>query len=81
MAGVWQTKDKNGRPHRLWRYWFTDWQGKRRYGTGTTSKTESVRAARKLEEEHREIRLGLRPCPMAAREPKKFSAARQEYLD
>ncbi len=82
MAGVWQTKDKNGRPHTLWRYWFIDWEGKRRSGTGTTSKTNTLKAARKKEEEHREIKMGMRPRPQLAKsQPKRFSDICQEYLD
>ncbi len=68
---------------RLWRFWFMDWQGKRRSGTGTgtVNKSDTLRLARKLEEEHREIKVGLRPRPQTEQKQKTFSEVRQEYLD
>src|SRR5690242_7453937 len=81
MAGVWRTKDKNGRPHKLWRYWYLDCDAKRRSGTGTTSKVDTLKAARRLEEEHREIKMGIRPRPQTGDTQRlQFSEIREEYV-
>ena len=36
---------------------YTDWRGKQKKFTGTTNPKETLRLARKLEDEHREMRL------------------------
>lgn len=59
MAGVKRSYGKNGKPHPSWRFWFIDSDGRRKWGTGTANKTETLRIAQKLEEEHRLKRLGI----------------------
>ncbi len=63
MARVYQTFDKDGKPHPKWRFSFTDWQGKRKSQTGYPSKKQTERLAAKVEREHEEIRKGYRPPP------------------
>lgn len=43
--------------------WFYDKDGKRRFFTGTHSKRETDRLAHRLEDEHRQIRMGYAPEP------------------
>ena len=81
MAGVRKTQDRDGRPHRKWRFWFTDWQGKRQWKTGTASKAKTLTMAQRLEDEHRQIRLGYRPPPRRAARKFPFDEIKTEYLD
>lgn len=66
MAGVRRTKSSDGSEHPKWRFWYIDYTGKRRWGTGVENKTKTLGMARKLEAEHRDIRVGLRPMPNEA---------------
>ena len=79
MAGVRQTEGKTGK-HLNYRFWFKNWQGKRQWGTGTGSKADTLAMARKLEDEHRQIRLGYRPPPTECRQPHSFAEVMEEYL-
>ncbi len=79
MAGVRQTKRNDGTRHVKWRYWYLDLDGKRRWGTGTQNKAQTLRFARKLEEEHKEIRLGLRPKPHKNAN-RSFEEVKEDYL-
>lgn len=38
MAHVFQTFDKNGKPHPRYKFEYRDWKGRKRKATGTTSK-------------------------------------------
>jgi len=81
MAGVCRTKDKNGKPYPNWRFWFMNYRGEREWGTGTPRRDQTLRMAQKLEQDHREVRLGYRPAPMdSARDTKPFDEAVEEYL-
>ena len=62
MAGV----RKNSRPGGKFQGWFTDGAGKRRFFAGTRSRAETLRMAERLEDDHRQIRLGYRPTPQSA---------------
>ncbi|MFC1762975.1 tyrosine-type recombinase/integrase [Planctomycetota bacterium] len=62
MAGVRKTK-KSGKYHG----WYYDHRGKRKYFSGTPRKKETLDIAQRLEDEHRQIRLGYRPVPSSAR--------------
>ena len=46
-----------------WRFWYIDYKGRRRWGSGTTRKAETLALARQYAEEHRQIRMCLRPVP------------------
>ena len=80
MPGVRRTKDRKGRPHKNYRFWFVDWQGTRRWMTGTTIKRETLAMAQRLEDEHREIRLGFRPPPRLSDRKHLFADIVSEYL-
>ncbi len=82
MAYVFRTKKSDGKYHPKYRFQYTDWQGKRRTATGTTSKAETARVAAQLEAEHDLIRKGLRPPPKTSTEHGKrpFAEVREEYL-
>ena len=56
MAGARKKASPSGR----YQGFFIDHTGKKRYFTGSTRRTETLRIARKLEEDHRQIRLGYR---------------------
>ena len=83
MAHVFQTFTRDGRPHPRWRYQFTDWQGRRRTATGTTSEIETRRKATAIQAEHFDIRKGLRPAPNSAQRHSRdlLSLVVNEYLD
>ncbi len=57
MAGVRKKPRKNGK----YQGWFTDQNGKRKFFEGTKNRAETRRMADRLEDEHRQIRLGYRP--------------------
>ena len=80
MAGVRRTKDRNGKFHKNWRFHFVDYRGKRKWGTGTSSKSDTLRAAQALEEEHRLIRLGYRPLPKSSEKARAFDDVVSEYI-
>jgi len=87
MAGVWQTFDKNGKPHPKWKFWYKDWQGKKANGTGTDDKEETLEQALMLEEKdaklRRRIHLGLCEAPTSAEiaKPRQVSEVIDEYLE
>jgi len=62
MAGVRKTPKKSGK----YQAWFVDHAGKRKFFTGTQRKSETLKIARRLEDEHKQIRLGYRPVPTTA---------------
>ena len=62
MAGV-RSKPLSSGKHRGF---FVDMSGKQKLFTGTASKAETLRMAQRLEDEHRQIRLGYRPAPASA---------------
>ena len=62
MAGVRSNPQPNGK----FVGWFMDMNGKQRFFAGTTKKAETEQMAARLEDEHRQIRLGYRPAPKSA---------------
>ena len=58
-----------------------DYHGKRRFFTGTRKEAETRRMAERLEDEHRQIRLGYRPEPTRADEHSRrpFAEVAAEY--
>ncbi len=78
MAYVHRTHNKNGKPHPRWRFQYRDWQGRKRKGTGTTSKTETERIAAKIEAKQAAIRSGHLPRPKPKDRP--FDEASAAYL-
>jgi len=82
MAYVYQTFDKNGKAHPLYRYQYTDWMGHRRATTGYSSRAKTEQLAARTQFEHDEIRRGHRPPPKSwnrhAKRP--FKEVADEYL-
>jgi integrase len=62
MAGVRSKPLRSGK----YRAWFIDHTGEQRHFTGTRNKTQTRRIAERLEDEHRQIRLGYTPRPHAS---------------
>ena len=59
MAGVRNMPTAGGK----FQGWFVDYRGKRKFFAGTKSRTAILRMAERLEDQHRQIRLGYRPVP------------------
>ena len=78
MAGVRSKPKKGGK----FQGWFTEANGKRKYFTGTRSRSETQHMAERLEDEHRQVRLGYRPVPKATDKHKTldFCSVKEEYL-
>ena len=77
MAGVRNKPLSSGK----YRGFFVDMSGKQKLFTGTVSKAETLRMAQRLEDEHRQIRLGYRPAPASAdkHRARPFAKAAAEY--
>jgi integrase len=80
MAGIRRRKDKHGKPRPYFEAWFIDWRGKQKFFKGTTNSKETLAMARRLEEEHRQIRMGYRPAPKKSDELHLFRDVADEYL-
>ena len=78
MAGV---RSKR-RPGGKYQGWFINYRNLREWFTGTGKKTETLRIAQKLEDEHRQIRLGYRDLPSSASRflAREFREVTDEYL-
>ena len=78
MAGVRKKPKNNGK----FQAWFVDFTGKRKFFTGTQRRTETLKIAQRLEDEHKQIHLGYRPAPKSAQKHrnKPFEEATGEYL-
>ena len=62
MAGVRKKPTKGG----LYQAWYTESTGKRCFFTGTHDADETLRMAHRLEDDHRQVRLGYRPTPSSS---------------
>ena len=80
MPTVFQTKDRNGVPHRNWRFKYIDYQGERKTATGLPTKEQTKKLANKIQMEQDEIRNGLRPAPKESDKPRPFEVVVAEYL-
>src|SRR5438067_989868 len=80
MPTIFQTNDRNGRPHRNWRIKYIDFNGKRKTITGLPSKTETEKLAWKIQAEQDEIRKGLRAPPKESEKKHLFADIVAEYL-
>ena len=61
--------------------WFTDGGGKRKFFTGTRSRSETLKVARRLEDESRQVRLGYRPAPTSTDRNRPFSETPKEVQE
>ncbi len=79
MAGVRSKPLSSGK----YRGWFTDHTGKQRFFTGTRHKSQTRRMAQKVEDEHRQMRLGYRPMPSSTdnHASRSFDGITAEYLE
>ena len=77
MAGVRKQPTKGG----LYQAWFLDYRGKRTFLT-SAKKKEALQIAQRLEDEHRQVRLGYRPLPSTAdkQRTRPFAEAVTEYM-
>jgi len=80
MAYIFQTFQRNGRPHPRWRFEYRDRFGRKRQGTGYASKTETLKLATKVEADEEAIRKGYREAPKPSIASKDFKIALKEYL-
>lgn len=78
MAGV-----RSSRRGTKYEGWYLDWRGERVFFAGTPNKAETRRMAKHLEDQHSQIRLGLRPPPSSVNKNCKrpFGEVRDEYLE
>jgi len=78
MAGVRSKPRANGK----YQGWYTHYTGRRVFFFGTHKEAETRRIAERLEDEHRQIRLGYRPAPNSAATHAKrpFREVADEYL-
>jgi integrase len=78
MAGVRNKPEKNGK----YRAWYIDRHSKQVQFTGVRSKAETIRIARKKEDDERQIRLGYRdaPSPEKGYSRQSFDQTLQEYF-
>ena len=77
MAGV-RTKKQSGK----YQGWFYNYRGERTWFAGSARKKETLEIAQRLEDDHKQIRLGYRPVPSSAYKyiSKPFLETVQEYL-
>lgn len=78
MAGVRKKTYTNGK----YGAWFTDYTGKQKFFIGTTDRKETLHMAVRLEDEHRQIRLGYREPPKTSEKHKlrPFEEIKEEYI-
>ena len=78
MAGTRKKPNKTGK----FQAWYLDMNGHRVFFTGTHDRRETLRIAERLEDEHRQIRLGYREPPKSASKYKArpFTEVKEEYL-
>ena len=77
MAGL-------GKPHKPggnYRGWYNDMNGKRKFFTGTSNEKETLSMALRLEDDHKQVRLGYRPVPNSAQKhrSRSFAEVAEEY--
>lgn len=79
MAGV---RKRPNRASGKYQGWFIDATGRRCFVTGTRNKAETLRIVQRLEDDHRQVRLGYRPAPTPAHQHahRPFHEVKDEYL-
>jgi integrase len=80
MPTIFQTFDRNGKPHHNWRFKYINYKGERKTATGLPTKESTKRLAWKIQAEQDEIRKGLRPPPKESEIPRAFEEVVAEYL-
>jgi len=79
MAGVRKKKLSSGK----FQGYYTDFKGKQKFFTGTHGKAETLKIAQKIEDEHRQVKMGYRPAPNSTEKNRKrsFEDVASEYLE
>ena len=80
MPYVFQSKNSDGRNHPRWRFQYTDWKGKRRTATGTTSESDTRKLALAVQSDQDAIRRGWKPTPKPSDRPRPCCEVVDEYL-
>jgi integrase len=81
MPNIYQTIAKlTGKPHPLWRYEFYDHLGRKRKGTGTTSRKETEKIAAQVQGKQYAIRCGVAAAPKSTDEVRNVDQVIAEYL-
>lgn len=80
MAGVRRRKNRKGVFLPKYEGWYINHSGKQSFFTGTTSKSETLKIARQLERDHKDVRLGIRPVPRRSDRLRRFDDVLHEYL-
>src|SRR5437867_2715362 len=81
MPYVFQTKDRNGKPHPRYRFQYTDWEKRRRTALGTTGRSSTEKLALHVQTEQDAIRRGWKPAPKPSDTPRAAGSVIAEYLD
>src|SRR4030042_4037303 len=78
MAGVRNKANGVGK----YQGWYVDHSGKRKFFVGPRNRAETLRMAKRFEDEHRQVRLGYRPALTKADKEKTrhFSELAAEYV-
>ena len=80
MPYVFQSINERGTTHPRWRFQYTDWKGKRRTATGTTSESDTRKLALAVQSEQDAIRRGWKPAPKPSDRARQFGEMIKEYL-
>jgi integrase len=79
MAGIRSKPLRNGK----YQAWFISYDEKQKFFTGTRKKVETLQIAQRLEDDHKQIKLGYRPIPKSnlKHRNKPFEETTKEYLE
>jgi len=81
MPYIYRTTSKvTGKPHPLWRYEYYDHLGRKRKGTGTTSRKETENIAAQVQGKQYAIRRGVAAAPKATDTVRNIDHVIAEYL-
>jgi len=80
MPTIFQTRDRQGRPHPRWRFKYVDYQGVRRTATGKTTRRKTEELALHVQAKHHAIRNGWVPVPRPCDIQRPIETAMEEYL-
>ena len=80
MAHVFQTFNDGGKPHPRWRFEYRDRFGRKRKGTGYSSKGKTLKLAQSREADEEAIRKGYKEAPKPSARLRVFDEVAQEYL-
>jgi integrase len=81
VAHVFQTFDKNGKPHPCWRIQYVDWRGRKKKATGTTSKADTEKLAHHVQSEQDAIKKGWKPAPKTSDKASDYAETVKQYLE